>query len=197
MTSEANLRELRRGGVHAIAGEKMRPGKKLVEKAVARPGRCQKVRDNLEVKEVVVGEGEARRRYVVVRNPAQVARDQEQRELILKRIEEAISRLPAGGEEHTKSVCELVANKSLGRYLKMDQRGRPVIDRAQVKAEERLDGRYLVITSDDSLSSEDVALGYKQLAEVESAWQSLKSELDLRRMYHRKADRIPAYVLLC
>jgi hypothetical protein len=100
MTSEENLRELRRGGAHYIAGERMRAGKKVVEEALARPGRYQKVRDNLEVKEVLVGEGEARRRYVVVRNPAQVARDREQRQLILKRIEEVISRLPAGGEEH-------------------------------------------------------------------------------------------------
>jgi hypothetical protein len=69
--------------------------------------------------------------------------------------------------------------------------------RKSVKAEERLDGKYLVITSDDSLSTEDVALGYKQLAEVESAWRSLKSELDLRPMHHRKADRIKAHVLLC
>ena len=197
MTSAENLRELRRGGAHYIAGEKMRAGKKVVEDALSRPGRYQKVRDNLEVKEVVVGEGEGRRRYVVVRNPAQVARDREQRQLKLERIEEAIAHLPAGGDEHTKAVCELVAHKSLGRYLKMDRRGRPVIDRAKVKAEERLDGKYLVITSDDSLSTEDVALGYKQLTEVESAWRSLKSELDLRPMHHRKADRIKAHVLLC
>lgn len=197
MTSAENLRELRRGGAHYIAGEKMRAGKKLVEQALSRPGRYQKVRDNLEVKEVVVGEGEGRRRYVVVRNPAQVARDREQRQLKLARIEEAIAHLPAGGEEHTKAACELVAHKSLGRYVKMDRGGRPVINRAKVKAEERLDGKYLVITSDDSLSTEDVALGYKQLAEVESAWRSLKSELDLRPMNHRKADRIKAHVLLC
>jgi hypothetical protein len=54
-----------------------------------------------------------------------------------------------------------------------------------------------VITSDDSLSSADVALGYKQLAEVERAWRSLKGDLDLRPMYHRKSDRIRAHVLLC
>jgi len=197
MVSEDNLRELRRGGAHYIAGEKMRAGKAVVEAALARPGRYQKVRDNLEVKEVVVGEGEARRRYVVVRDPAQVARDREQREKKLKRIEQALSRLPASGDEHSKAVCELVANKSLGRYLTTNKKGRLVVDRAKVKAEERLDGKYLVITSDDSLSAEDVALSYKQLAEVEAAWRSLKSELDLRPMYHRKADRIKAHVLVC
>jgi hypothetical protein len=197
MTSEENLRELQRGGAHYVAGEKMRAGKAAVEEALSRPGRYQRVAENLEVKEVVVGDGEARRRYVVVRNLAQVAGDREQREVKVKRIEDTIARLPGGGEEHTKAVCALRAHPSLGRYVTLDRQGRPVLDRAKVKAEERLDGKYLVITSDDSLSSADVALGYKQLAEVERAWRSLKTNLDVRPMYHRKTDRIHAHVLLC
>ena len=197
MVSEDNLKELQRGGAHYIAGERMRAGKKTVEQALSRAGRYQVVRDNLEVKEVVVGEGEARRRYVLVRNPAQVARDREERELTLKRLEHELKRLPTDGEAHTKAVCELVAHKTLGRYLRKDHRGRLVIDRKKVKAEERLDGKYLIVTSDDTLSTEDVAVGYKQLAEVERAWRTLKTDLDLRPMYHRKTDRIKAHVLLC
>ena len=68
---------------------------------------------------------------------------------------------------------------------------------AQVKKEARLDGKYLLRTSDDTLSPEDVALGYKQLLEVEDAFRTLKSTLDLRPMYHRVSDRIRAHVLLC
>jgi hypothetical protein len=67
----------------------------------------------------------------------------------------------------------------------------------KVKAEERLDGKYLIVTSDDSLSPEEVALGYQQLVEVERAWRTMKSELEIRPMHHRKAERIKAHVLLC
>jgi hypothetical protein len=197
MVSEDNLKELQRGGAHYIAGERLRAGKQTVEQALSRAGRYQTVKDNLEVKEVIVGEGEARKRYVLVRNPAQVARDREERELVLKRLEQELERLPTGDAEHSKAVCELVAHKTLGRYLRKDRRGRLVIDRAKVKAEERLDGKYLIVTSDDTLSPEDVALGYKQLAEVERAWRTLKTDLDLRPMYHRTADRIRAHVLVC
>jgi hypothetical protein len=84
---------------------------------LSRPGRYQRVGPNLEVKEVVVGDGAARRRYVVVRNPAQPARDREQRERNVRRIERALSRLPGGGEEHTKAVCALRAHPGLGRYV--------------------------------------------------------------------------------
>jgi len=197
MVSEENLRELQKGGAHYIAGKKMRSGEASVSEAMSRPGRFKKVSDNLEVKEAVVGQGERRKRYVVIRNPAQVVRDSEDRQRKLERLEKELARLPANGKEHTKAACKLVAHPTLGRYLKKGTRGRLVINRKKVKAEERLDGKYLVLTSDDSLSPEDVAVGYKQLAEVERAWRSLKTDLDLRPMYHRKSDRIRAHVLLC
>jgi hypothetical protein len=197
MVSADNLTELRRGGAHYIAGERMRAGKKTVEQALARAGRFRQVRDNLEVKEIVVGEGERRTRYVLVRNPAQVARDREERERTIDRIGAAIAELPGEGAEHTKQVCALLTHPTMGRYLKKDRRGRLLVDRAKVKAEERLDGKYLIVTSDDSLSPEDVALGYKQLAAVERAWRTMKTELEIRPMHHRKADRIRAHVLLC
>jgi hypothetical protein len=195
--SDDNLRELQKGGAHYVAGKKMRAGEASVEQALSRPGRFKKVRDNLEVKEVVVGEGERRQRFVVIRNPAQVERDREDRALKLERIEQALADLPTDEGEHTKAVCKLVAHPTLGRYLKKNRRGRLVVDSAKVKSEERLDGKYLVLTSDDSLSAEDVALSYKQLGEVERAWRSLKSDLNLRPMHHRKADRIKAHILLC
>jgi len=71
------------------------------------------------------------------------------------------------------------------------------IDRAAVKAEQRLDGKYLLRSSDPTLSAEDIAVGYKQLLEVERGWRDMKSVLDLRPVHHRLEDRIRAHVLLC
>ena len=64
-------------------------------------------------------------------------------------------------------------------------------------AEARLDGKFLLRTSDPSLSAAEVALGYKQLLEVERAWRDMKTTLELRPVYHRKEERIRAHVLLC
>jgi len=61
----------------------------------------------------------------------------------------------------------------------------------------RLDGKYLIQTSDDTLSSEDVALGYKQRLKVEAAFRTLKQSLALRPVYHQKDDRVRSHVLLC
>ncbi len=197
-SSEDNLRYLQRAGGHYIAGEKMRSGMEHVEEALSRPGRFKPVADNLEIKEVVVGDGEARIRYVLVRNPKEGLRDREKRELILSKIREELAKLgDLNGEPHCKACCELIAHKSYGRYLMMDEQGQPHIDKAKVKAEERLDGKYLIRTSDDTLSPVDVALGYKQLYQVENAFRTLKTTLELRPVYHRLEDRIRSHILLC
>ncbi len=42
-----------------------------------------------------------------------------------------------------------------------------------------------------------MALGYKQLLEVERAWRDMKTHLDLRPVHHRLKERIRAHVVLC
>lgn len=196
--SEENLRELQRAGGHYIVGERMQSGKEAVEAALARPGRYQKVRDNVEVKEVVVGDGEARIRYIMVRNPQQEARDRQEREQLLERLKAELERLrsPEGGG-HGKDACRLLTHTTYGPFLKQGKDGLPRIDRDKVKSLERLDGKYLLRTSDDTLAAADVALGYKQLLEVESAFRSLKQTLQLRPMHHRLSRRIRAHVVIC
>jgi hypothetical protein len=54
----------------------------------------------------------------------------------------------------------------LNRYLRVTPGGLLRVDRAAIKAESNLDGKYLLRTSDPKLSPEDIALGYKQLYKV-------------------------------
>ena len=72
-----------------------------------------------------------------------------------------------------------------------------MIDRAKIAAEAKLDGKYLLSTSDPDLTAEDVALGYKNLLEAERGFRDLKSTLELRPVFHRLEPRIRAHVLLC
>ncbi len=85
----------------------------------------------------------------------------------------------------------------LHRYLRVTPGGLLRTDQRVIKAETNLDGKYLLRTSDPHLSAEDIALGYKQLLQVERGWRDMKQIIDLRPVYHRKEDRIRAHVLLC
>jgi transposase len=194
MASDENRKVLQKAGGQYILGEKLR-GNHMSEMALSHPGRFKVVADNLHVKQVHVGEGTGRRRYVIAYNPQQAEADRITREQNLERLRCELESL--NGKKRKKPECRLLLHPSRGRYVKELKSGKFKIDLAKVKQEEALDGKYLLSTSDESLSVEDVALGYKQLLEVERAFRTLKSSLSLRPIYHSKDDRIRSHVLIC
>lgn len=205
-SSDENLTYLTRAGGHWIAGEKMRDGSKDAQEALSRQGRYQTVRDNLRVKEVRVGNGDAAKRFVVCHNPAEAERDKQLRDDTIARLEAELQRIKTARAKaksakddaaHHRAECALRDHPALGRYLRQTKTGRLQIDRAKIKAEQRLDGKYLLSTSDPDLSAEDVALGYKNLLEAERGFRDLKTTLELRPVFHRLEHRIRAHVLIC
>jgi len=194
MSSHENQKILQRAGGQYILGEKLR-GNNLNEVALSHPGRFKVVTENLHIKEVSVGECTGRRRYVIAYNPEQAKYDRIHREQVLDRLEcelEVLNR-----KRKTKAQCKVILHQSMGRYVKELKSGKLRIDKAKVKQEQKLDGKYLLSTSDQHLSAEDIALGYKQLMEVERAFRTLKSTLNLRPVYHSKDDRIRSHVMIC
>jgi len=197
-SSEDNLRYLQRAGGHYIVGEKIRSGKGDTEEALSRKGRYSQVRDNLQIKEMIVGEGEGRKIYVLVYNPQEAKREKIKRDEITKNLTEELKNLKQlPSQALTKASCKLRTNKVYGKYITQPKDGRLKLDKSVIEREERYDGKYLIRTSDDTLSSEDVALGYRQLADVENAFRTLKTTLELRPMYHRKEERIRSHIFLC
>ena len=179
-----------------LVGEKLRQGSDN-HAALTRPGRYQQVADNLQVKQVWVGDGVTRRRFVVCRNLAEAQRDKARRQRALHRLEEELSAIAAkGGDARLRAQGELLVHPTLARYLSR-RKGKLVVDQAKVGADAKLDGKFLLSCTDDTVGADDLALLYKQLLEVERSWRDLKHVLDLRPIYHRKQERIRAHVSLC
>ena len=197
MVSQDNLKRLSESGGKYILCMPMRRGDEVTTEVLQRPGRFQTVSENLRVKEVVVGEGERRRRYVVCHNPQEEKRQRAHRRQVLRELEAELASLKeVKGESHSKRVCQLRASRRYGRYLRLTKGGLLRIDAAKRRAAEQLDGKFVVHSNDDSLTPADLALGYKQLQRVEEAWRSLKSGLRMRPVYHWAVHRIHAHVAL-
>lgn len=204
MSSEANLKELRRGGGSWIAGMRMRSGETDCESALGRPGRYRKVRESLRVKEVKVGEGDNARRFIVCHNLSEETKDRRRREEAIGRIETELERIDAlrarsgkAGIAHQRAECALRDHPGLGRYLRQTKTGRLKLDKAKIATEAKLDGKYLIETCDPQLSAEDAALGYKNLLEAERCFRDLKGTLRIRPLFHRLEGRIRAHILIC
>ncbi len=71
---------------------------------------------------------------------------------------------------------------------------------AKIAVEAALDGLYVIRTNlpKEAIGAEDAVSAYKNLAQVERAFRSLKTaDLDIRPIYHWLSDRVRAHVFLC
>ncbi|MEF9915419.1 transposase [Streptomyces sp. P5-A9] len=193
--SAANRRYLRSGDHHYIIGEKLRSNSPEIKAALSRQGRYQDIAHNMRVKEVKVSESE---RFVICHNPEGATRDAAIRTQLITQLTELIEGSDALSDYKRGELRGKIAAKpGLNRYLRTTPAGKFRIDATKAKAEANLDGKYLLRCSDPKLSAEDIALGYKQLLEVERGWRDMKQLLDLRPVYHRLEERIRAHVILC
>jgi hypothetical protein len=200
--SEANRRILQTGGGHYIQAEKLRGHGEHspIAAALARAGRYRTVAGNLRVKEINPRPGDSvlTDRFILCHNPEQAVRDAAIRAQLLDQLGELIDgsdRLSATRRAELRG--KISTQPGLNRYLRSTPSGLLRVAAAAVKAEAHLDGKWLLRCSDPQLSAEDIALGYKQLIEVERGWRDLKTHLELRPVHHRAERRIRAHVLLC
>jgi len=195
-TSKENRKFPQSGGGAYIIGEKLRSGSAEAKAALSRQGRYKTVAGNLQVKEVRLPD--AGDRFIICFNPDQAVRDAAVREKMISALEETI----AGSDKLSVTKrAELRGKISMmpgpNRFLRVTPGGLLRAGKAKAKAEENLDGKYLLRSADPAMTAEDIAAGYKQLLEVERGWRDMKSVLDLRPVYHRLEERIRAHVLLC
>jgi Transposase DDE domain len=204
--SATNRAYLTKGGGHYIHAEKLRHTNREAAAALARPGRYKTVAGNLRVKEIHVapggdGDGDSGARavrFVLCHNPEQADRDAQVRANLISHLTGLID----GSDTWTarrrdELVGTLKTKPGLRRYLRRTASGLLRIDAAAAKREAHLDGKWLLRTSDATLTPEDLAAAYKQLLAVEHGWRDMKSSLGLRPVYHRREDRIRAHVQLC
>jgi transposase len=198
MFSEANRQRLSRALGRYILAVPMRKVTEVPLAVLTRAGRYRNVAHNLRVKEVYVGEGERRRRYVVCHNPDEAAREQAHREHLLELVRAELAALDVRQADHPKKACALMASRRFGRYLRMDAGGRLSLDMTKVAAEAKYDGKFVVTTNDDTLDAEDVALGYTSMMLIEGCFRRMKTTgLHTRPIYHWRPHRIIAHVKLC
>jgi hypothetical protein len=178
-------------------GEKLRGDSTEAAAALSRQGRYHTVADNLRVKEVRVDNGTVRGRFVICHNPDTATRDATIRDQIVARLEAHI----AGSDTLSASKRAALAGRlstkpGFARFLRTTTNGLLRVDRTAVRRDANFDGKFLLRTSDETLTATDIAHGYKGLYEAERGWRDLKSTIDLRPVYHHREDRIRAHIQL-
>ena len=187
MISDQTMAFLEKEKIPYILGARMRRVKEIKEEVLSRGGRYREVYPEgvnskdpspLKVKEVLIDN----RRYVVCLNERQARKDAADRQAILEALEAKIKTNPKS----------LVGNKGYRKYLSLD-RDTVSINSQKLREEERFDGKW-VLKTNTSLTSEQVALKYKELWQVEHVFRDMKSILDTRPIFHKRDETIRGHV---
>ena len=72
-----------------------------------------------------------------------------------------------------------------------------VFDEAKLEEERRLDGFYVIVTSETSMSDDDVIDTYRGLWRIEESFKITKSDLEARPVWVRTPAHIEAHFLVC
>src|SRR5215216_5331819 len=100
--SRANLDQLAKGAGRYILATPIGRVKEIREEVLSHPGRYADITPTLRAKEVVLGEGERRRRYILCLNEEEADRQRWHRAEVLKLLEVELASLR---EDHPKAAC--------------------------------------------------------------------------------------------
>jgi transposase len=197
MNSENNRKELARACGKYLLACRMSTVSEIKQDVLSKRGRYTVFKDNLHAKEVIVGDGERRNRYILCYNPKEAERQGKHRAQVIELLEEELNRHP----DKTASAqwaIDLLASKRFKKYLSVTKANRIRIDRSKIRQAARYDGKWVIETNDDTISLEDAASGYKGLMVIERCFRSLKkTQIKMTPMYHWVPRRIETHVRLC
>jgi transposase len=208
IVSEENLAAIRkRGGQYLVGTPRIQM--KQFEAALLQDDWIR-VRPDVEVKQVVVPQGEET--YVLCRTAGRKEKEKAIRKSFSTRMELALQRL-----QKTIAAGRLKDRHKMERRLgKIQARHSPVNDLFEVALRDtpegvRLfwaiqkerttwrdlrEGAYMLRTNLTANSAEELWSKYMQLTEAEASFRALKRELSIRPLFHQKEPRVKAHVLV-
>jgi transposase len=197
MNSEDNRAELARACGKYLLACRMASVAEIKRDVLSKRGRYTVFKDNLHAKEVILGDGERRKRYILCYNAKEAKRQQEHRQMLVALLE---AELDSHRDQWATAqwAIDLLASRRFKRYLRITKGGKVRIDRAAVREAARYDGKWVIETNDDTISLEDAARGYKGLMVIERCFRSLKrTQIKMTPMYHWLSRRIETHVKIC
>ena len=158
--------------------------------------RAQEVLSGDPAVRVIVIDSDERRTYERAKREQAMERARQRLEKLKERVASGELKQP----EKIGAAVERVMQKYHGyRYYdwKLTTGGLEFSESAErLGREQRIEGKYVVMTGEKDLSIRDAVALYKELTEVESGFRQLKDVLGMRPIYHRIEPRVKAHIFV-
>lgn len=212
MASAANLAWLRESQRRYIIGAPKAELKKFASELAASGWR--EIREGIEVK--LARCPETQDTIILCRSADRRGKERAMHEKFSTRIEAALQRLSARIARSSKRIDATQVNRQIGRILQQNQRAAarfavslkdsdsPAGFYLHVERNAAFDdwaelseGAYLLRSNITDWSDEQLWKAYVQLSQAEAAFRIQKDQLHVRPIWHQRADRVQAHILVC
>ena len=213
MASAANLAWLRETGRRYIIGAPKSELKKYAASLATASG-WTLIREGVEVKlDRCPDTGET---IILCRSADRKNKERAMHEKFSARIEAALTRLASRIDRSSQRIDATQVNRQIGRILQQNQRAAARFDvrlvqidcaagcRLEVHVNAPFDewaaiseGAYLLRSNITDWSDEQLWKAYIQLTQAEAAFRIQKDQLHVRPIWHQRADRVEAHILVC
>jgi transposase len=213
MASATNLAWLRQTGRRYIIGAPKSELKKYAAELAMQSG-WTAIREGVEVKLTQCPDtGET---IILCRSADRKNKEQAMHEKFSRRIEAALARLASRIDHSTKRIDPTQVNRQIGRILQQNQRAAARFDvrlievdcasgcRLEVNVNAPFDdwaalseGAYLLRSNITDWTESELWKAYIQLTQAEAAFRIQKDQLRVRPIWHQRADRVEAHILVC
>ncbi len=213
MASAENLTWLRQTGRRYIIGAPKSELKKFASDLSHVAG-WRQIREDVEVR--LTSHPETGERVILCRSAARRSKEQAMHEKFSRRIETALATLSERIARSKRRIDPDQVNRQIGRILQQNQRSAARFDiglvddpcpagcrlKVEIKPEfdewaERSEGAYVLRSNIDDWTDEQLWRAYIQLTQAEAAFRIQKNQLNIRPIWHQRADRVQAHILVC
>jgi transposase len=208
MVSEENVEYLRKGGRRYILGTPKSQLRKYERELLSKE--WKQVHEGLQVRLCPAPDG--KEVFILCRSLERQAKEQAMHERFEHRIEEGLGRIASSCRKSGQKP--LVIAERIGKLMGQNTRAAGLF-RVQIKEESgsaqiewsKLDswrewarlseGCYMLRSNVTDWTPEELWRAYIQLTEAEAAFRIQKSDLQIRPVWHQRADRVQAHILVC
>lgn len=214
MVSEANIDFLRRRGARYIVGT---PKSQLraYHTQLAEIENWVEVESGVEACLVDHPDGEGNERFVLCRSGARAEKERAMLDKQMERLTEELAKMDRSLQCKSQRDWGKIERR-IGRWLGKYPAAAKLLDVTVSKDEEAkacglklccpmregehphlVKGAYLLRTNCTETDPAKLWRWYIQLTQAEAAFRTVKSDIGLRPIYHQKADRVQAHLLVC
>ena len=127
------------------------------------------------------------RKIICTYSSKRAAKDRAEREKLIEKAQKFLA---------NPSAIHQLRKRGAGRFIKENSPKNYALDVERIHDDEKWDG-YKAISTNSNLSEEEVIGRYAHLFEVEHAFRCLKTELEIRPMFHWTNQRIEGHIAMC